>query len=146
MKTLDTKEYLDTLCELAESGREVSTVVSGGSMLPFLSSGRDIVYLRKPETPPKKGDVALFIRNDGSYILHRIRFIRKDGYYMIGDRQIATEGPIKLSQIAAVAIKVRRKGKLLTPKSTTWKFYKHIWLRTVRLRPLIFRIRSLFKK
>lgn len=144
MKTLDTKAYLDTICEIANSGQEVSTVVSGGSMLPFLASGRDYVYLKKTETPPKKGDIVLFLRKDGSYILHRIRFIRKDGYYMIGDRQICTEGPITPSQIVAVTVKVRRKGKLITPKSFVWKFYRYIWLHTVKLRPLIFKIRSIF--
>ncbi len=146
MKLIDTKCYLDALSALTESGHTVSTAISGGSMLPFLAPGRDFAILKKPVSPLKKGDIVLFRRPDGSYILHRIRHIKKEGYYLIGDSQNITEGPVEKKQIVAVAVSVRRKGKLITPKSFVWKFYSVLWLRIIPLRHLIFRIRAVFGK
>ena len=47
-------------------------VISGNSMLPFLVHGRDTVYLSKLKRPVKKGDVLLYRRDSGAYILHRV--------------------------------------------------------------------------
>lgn len=137
MKTIDTKSYLDALCEIAAQGNCVSTVVSGASMTPFLSGGRDYVYLEAPSRKLKKGDIVLFVRDDGRYILHRIRYIRKDGYYMVGDRQTVTEGPVQKKQIKALVTGAKRKGKELSPKSPLWLFFSKVWIRMVPLRPTI---------
>lgn len=146
MKIVDTKSYFDVLCQLTETGHTVSTVICGGSMLPFLSDGRDYAFLKKPSSPPKKGDIVLFIRADGNYVLHRIRFIRKGKYYLIGDRQSVTEGPVELSQIMAIVTSVKRKDKIITPKNAIWKFYSKIWINIVPLRRPIFYLRALFGK
>lgn len=144
MKTIDTKSYLDTLCSIADSGKTVSTIVSGGSMTPFLGNNRDYVFLEAPKKPLKKGDIVLFERVNGDYILHRIKRIKKDGFYLLGDRQYNVEGPVKPSQIRCVAVSVKRKNKILTPKNIIWKFYSKIWLNIVFLRPIVFKISSFF--
>ncbi len=146
MKTIDTKAFLGTLCELAEKGETVSTVVSGGSMLPFLAGNRDYVFLQKPQQKLKKGDIVLFTRENGDYVLHRIRHIKPDGYYLIGDRQTALEGPVTEGRIRCVAVKARRKGKIITQESFCWKFFSTFWLHTVFLRPAVFAVIKLFRK
>ncbi|MBQ4569462.1 MAG: S24/S26 family peptidase [Ruminococcus sp.] len=146
MKTIDTKAFLDTLCELAEKGETVCTVVSGGSMLPFLSGGRDHVFLQKPVSRLKKGDIVLFTRKNGDYVLHRIKSADSKGYYLLGDRQTTPEGPVDESRIRCVAVKVRRKGKILSPNSFCWKFFSIVWIRTVFLRPAIFAMIGIFHK
>ena len=146
LKLIDTKSYLDALSDLTENGHTVSTAISGGSMLPFLAPGRDFAILKKPDSPLKKGDIVLFRRADESYILHRIRHITKDGYYIIGDSQNVTEGPVEESRIVAVVVAVKRKGKSITPKNAVWKFYSTVWLRIIPLRRHIFRIRAIFGK
>lgn len=140
MKTIDTKGYLSAICEIAQSGEIVSTVISGGSMTPFLCSSRDTVYLRLPHRKLRKGDIVLFTRHNGDFVLHRIKKIKKDGYYMIGDRQTEKEGPVPLSQIRLLAVSAKRKGKTITEKNFIWKFYKKIWNNLVFLRPLIFSV------
>lgn len=147
MKTIDTKSYLCAICEIAKSGELVSTVVSGGSMVPFLSSNRDTIYLRLPQQRKlKKGDIVLFTRANGDFVLHRIKKIRKDGYYMIGDRQTTMEGPINKDQIRLAAEKVKRKNKILTEKSFVWQFYSKIWNNLVFLRPVIFSVLGILRK
>lgn len=143
MKNIDTKSYLDTLCAIADEGKTVSTIVTGGSMTPFLGSNRDFVYMKHPDAPLKKGDIVLFQRESKEYVLHRIKRINKDNVYLLGDRQYKVEGPIHTSQVRCVVISAKRKEKLITPKNLAWKFYQKVWINIVFLRPLIFRIINL---
>ena len=43
MKQVDTREYIGVLRELTEEGRQVSLIITGNSMAPFLIHGRDTV-------------------------------------------------------------------------------------------------------
>ena len=139
--TLDTNEYLDTVCALLAQGHgSVAVPVAGGSMVPFLHNG-DTVYLDLPERPPKRGDIVLYTRPDGRYILHRVVRRRGDGsFLMAGDAQQALERVPDPGRIHAVVTAARHKGKLLTPRSLRWWAYRHIWL---WLRPLRHRLMAL---
>ncbi len=146
MKIVETESFLTVLCELAEEGNRVCTVVTGSSMVPFLASGRDYAYLEKPRGNLKKGDVVLFRRRNGAFVLHRIKSVKGSQYYLIGDRQYSTEGPVSREQICAVLTGVRRKGKELSDKSFIWFFFRKIWINTVFMRPLLFALYDVFRK
>ncbi len=146
MKTIDTKSYLNALCDLIADGQTVSTIVTGDSMVPFLGSNRDTVYLSPLTSEPKKGDVVLFRRESGDFVLHRIRHVRLEGYYLTGDRQTVIEGPVPKERILAQATSARRKGRLITDRSPVWIFYRTVWLWLLPLRPAIFALRSLPNK
>lgn len=92
--------------------------------------------LSKITGPLKKGDMVLYQRSSGQYIMHRIRYIKnqRTEYYMIGDAQTETEGPIKEEQIAAVVTTVCRKGRWLKPGDFWWEFFRKVWLHIVPLR------------
>ena len=154
MKQVDTREYIGILRELTEEGRQVSLIVSGNSMAPFLIHGRDTVWFEKPERPLKRGDIVFFQRDDGSYILHRIRRVRKNAlpkgekggngyppdirntYDIIGDAQLETECGIRREQIFAIVIRVERKGKIIGPGDFRWQFFERVWIRIIPIRPL----------
>lgn len=146
MKTIDTKSYLNTLVNLIEDNKSVSTIVTGGSMLPFLGSNRDYVYLEKVNREFKKGDIVLFIRKDENYVLHRIVKVKKEGYYLCGDSQNVLEGPVSSQDIKALVTHVKRKGKIICEKDFIWKFYSKIWINVIYIRPLIFKVRGFLKK
>ena len=146
MRTIDTKAYLDTLCEIAENGKSVSTIVSGSSMAPFLASNRDYVFLEKPKRPLKKGDIVLFQRENGDYILHRIKKLDTIGCYLIGDRQTKLEGPVPVSAVRCVVTSAKKNGKIITPKSLSWKFYEKVWINLIFLRPVFFAFLKVFRK
>lgn len=141
--TLDTKAYLDTVCDLLTQGHTaVAVPVTGSSMVPFLHNG-DLVYLDRPKRL-RRGDVVLFTREDGSYILHRVWKTCRDGRFsMVGDAQRLTEA-VEAGQIHAVVTSARHRGRLLTPRSPRWWFYAHVWLllRPVRHRLLALRRRG----
>ncbi|MBR3971303.1 MAG: S24/S26 family peptidase [Ruminococcus sp.] len=143
MKNIDTKSYLDALCKIAKEGKTVSTIVTGSSMTPFLGSNRDFVYMKAPDKPLKKGDIVLVQRKNGDYVLHRIKRIKKEGIYLLGDRQYKAEGPVSYEQIRCIVTSIKRKDKLITPKALVWKFYQRIWINTVFLRPVVFKLLSL---
>lgn len=134
MRNLDTREYVSALREVTEQGKEVSMVISGNSMAPFMIHERDKISFKKPDRELKKGDMVFFQRPDGRFIMHRIRKIKPEGYYIIGDAQTELEGPIKREQIFAVITGVRRKGKWLKPGDFWWEFFEHVWLYMIPLR------------
>lgn len=134
MKVVDTREYVSMLKELTDQGKEVSMVIAGNSMSPFLIHGRDSIFFRKVEGELKKGDMVFFRRTNGQFIMHRIWKVKPEGYYIVGDAQQEIEGPIVRKQIFAVITKVMRKGKVAEPGDFWWEFFEHVWINMVPLR------------
>lgn len=146
MKKVDTFEYVSVLKELVEEGREVSMLISGSSMSPFLCHGRDQVYFKAPDRPLRVGDMVFFQRRSGQYVLHRICKVKDDGYYIVGDAQTAIEGPVSREQIFALVTRVQRKGRILAPGDFWWEFFARVWVRLIPLRPLLVRAYGLFHR
>lgn len=134
MKIVDTYEYVSALKELTEAGEEVSMLITGSSMNPFLIHGRDTICFKKPTGPLKKGDMVFFQRMTGQYVMHRICRIKDGTYYIIGDGQTEIEGPVDRGQIFAVVTRVKRKGKWIGPGDFWWKFFAGPWLYVIPLR------------
>jgi signal peptidase I len=134
-RTLDTQAYLDTVCELLRQGQcHVAVPVAGGSMTPFLHNG-DTVYLDLPTPPLKKGDIVLYTRSNGRYILHRIKKLNPDGsVIMVGDAQQDLERLPRQDMIHARVTSARHKDKLIQPGQPRWWFYQYIWLNIVPIR------------
>lgn len=135
-RKLDTKEYLDTVCQLLSQGHScVPVPVAGTSMTPFLQPG-DTVYLDLPRRNPKKGDIVLFVRPDGRYVLHRIVAVNRDGsYILLGDSQTMRETVDSVHRIRARVTGASHRGKRMTPKSFRWWFFATVWRIMEPLRP-----------
>jgi hypothetical protein len=142
---VDPEVLMEQLAEMLQQAQAVPLVISGNSMAPFLRHGRDTVYLSKLTKKPGKGDIVLYRRSSGRYILHRIYRERADGYVLIGDGQLGTEPGIGYEQIMATVCAVRRKGKLLRKGNLCWEFYEHIWLALVPWRGKILRLYACLK-
>ena len=136
VKTVDTQIFLDAVKEMVQEGKDVPVTITGNSMSPFLVHGRDQVMFSRITRPLQKGDMVLYQRRGGQYVMHRIRRIdrRRKEYYMIGDAQTVTEGPLKEAQIAAVVTSVCRKGKWLRQGDFWWEFFRGPWLYMAPLR------------
>lgn len=146
-RTVDTKEYLDMVCDLLAQGKtQVPVPVAGSSMMPFLHPG-DTVFLDLPGGKLRVGDIPLFTRPDGRYILHRIVEVRKDGsFVMLGDAQTERELVDGIHRIRAVVTSANHKGKLLTPRSVRWIFFATVWRWIVPFRPLVTKLWDRIKK
>lgn len=138
--------YLPVIRELLEEGKEVSLTISGNSMSPFLIHERDRVLLGPAQARMQKGDIAIFQRENGQFILHRIYRVSKENqYFFIGDAQTEIEGPISRTQIFGKVKAVCRKGKWLKPGDFWWEFFGHVWLRMIPVRRLICRCYGVLK-
>ena len=137
---IDTKIYLSFLKEMIEQSVDVSIVISGNSMSPFLVNQRDVIYLSKINRKLKKGDLVLYQRLSGQYVVHRIVKVKKSGYYLAGDNQIAIEGPILDKQIFGLVTKVKRKGKWIEAGNFWWEFFEHVWIWVLPWRMIILNI------
>lgn len=145
MKVIDTQLLLDEYAHLicAEGAKELPLLISGNSMSPFLIHGRDTVYLSPIERAVRRGDMILYRRENGQYVLHRVWTVEKETVTMVGDGQTALERGIRRDQLVAIVTHVTRKGKTLAPGSLWWEFFAKAWIRILPLRaPLC----SLYKR
>ena len=135
VKVVAPEELMEPLLALLEETEPVPLVISGYSMTPFLDHGRDTVYLSKVKTPLRRGDMVLYRRDSGAYILHRIYRVEDGTYTLVGDAQIQLEPGIRPDQVLAKVTAVYRKGKLLKKGSFWWDFFEKVWIRMVPARP-----------
>ena len=146
LKTVNIYEYMPVLQELTEQGQEVSLLITGGSMVPFLVHERDRIFFKKPDRALKKGDMVFYRRTSGQYVMHRICRVTPEGLDLIGDAQSEIEHGIRPEQVFGLITKVQRKGKLLTEGDFCWMFFKYIWLHLIPLRAPLLRAYRALKK
>lgn len=140
------------LAELMEKplseGKTVKFTVVGNSMYPLLRNGEDCVCLSKLPSP-KKYDVILYKRKDGSFVLHRIVGVLKDGFVLLGDNQLVKEYPVAFCDVVAVMTGFWRKGAYVSVNKAWYRAYSALWGRFVSLRKPVFaaalRVRKLFR-
>ena len=143
---IDTVSFLDTALALLGEGKTYIPVpVAGSSMTPFLRP-QDTVYLSRIDRPIRRGDILLYRRASGQYVLHRVRKVGKDTLDMIGDAQTETEYGVPREAACAIVRKVKRGDALLTPDSPLWRFYQRAWLMAIPLRPAAVRVREAMRK
>lgn len=134
--------------KLAE-GQEVFFSPDGISMLPTLQAGRDTVVLVAPTRRLKKYDIALFRRENGQYVLHRVIKCAKT-YTFAGDNQLWYEKNIAQDQIVALCTAYIRNEKRVSLDS----FSVRMQARGLHYRRFVrkiyhgvkSRLRALFKK
>lgn len=145
MKLVDTGEYVSMLRELTEQGKEVSMIISGSSMNPFLIHRRDMIFFKKPERKLKKGDMVFYQRENGQFVMHRICRVCKNGYDIVGDAQTQIEHGVREEQIFAIVTEVRRKGKMIKPGNFWWEFFEHIWINLIPIRRLLIKLYGIMR-
>jgi hypothetical protein len=127
---------MDALAEVVRlqlsNGGKATLTVTGSSMMPMLRNRRDTVVL-VPSGNEKKGDVVLFQRTSGSYVLHRIIKTTEAGYICCGDNQ-AEQEPIEKEQLVAVMEGFTRKGKYYDRNAAGYRLYQTVWVELFFLR------------
>lgn len=111
---------------LARDGKLVYTVV-GTSMLPMLRQRRDLVIVEPPRGSLRKYNVALYRRDTGKVVLHRVLKVREDGYVLCGDHQRRREYGITDRHIIGVLTAFVRDGKEIPATDVYYRLYVHLW-------------------
>ena len=128
-KEVQLDEVMGIILERLDAGGTVTFSPNGTSMLPMLRDGEDSVVLKSAKGKKLHlFDVALYRRDNGQYVLHRvIDFARNGDYVMCGDNQFARERGIRDNQILAVMSGFFRKGRSYTTKSMLYRLYTNFW-------------------
>ena len=137
IREVNTVQYVSMLRSLVEEGKDVSLLISGNSMSPFLGHHRDTILFGQPNRELRKGDMVCYQRTNGQFVMHRIYKVKPEGYYIVGDAQTEIEGPVQRDQIFALVKKAQRKGKWIGPENFWWKFFEKVWINMVPIRPLV---------
>jgi len=146
VRTIDAVQDGDTLTEILKSGGSVPLIVTGTSMTPYLRNGRDTVILQKTDHL-KTGKILFFRRNNGDFVLHRVRKLLPNGRLLMnGDAQNWCE-IITKDQILAEAIRIRRKnGKEIPANGAVSRLWNLLWFPTRPIRPFIWKMWAWLKK
>ena len=108
---LKMEEIRPLIDEAFKNGQSFSFPINGTSMNPLLHTG-DVVKIKDIKNHTvKKGDILLYQRQSGQYVIHRVRHIKKDSYVIVGDHQVELEYDVLPSQIIAYAVSYKKSGK-----------------------------------
>ena len=86
--------------EVIESGGEFNLFTRGTSMRPTICEGVHSVMLGAP-TKITAGDILLYERANGQYVLHRLVKMKGDKLVMCGDNQFTLERGIRKDDVIA---------------------------------------------
>ena len=100
LKRFNLEEMMPLICETVNAGKRFKLYPRGTSMLPMIVEGKTAVSLVKADAV-NKGDVVLYQRANGQYVLHRCIKIKGNEYVMCGDNQFEHEHGITRSMIIA---------------------------------------------
>ena len=140
----------DIIRETLDSGKSFKISPNGGSMLPLIRQGIDNVYIKKPTEPLKKYDIIFFKRKNGSFILHRIIKVKKDGYVLCGDNQWLAEHGIKMNDVIGIVTEIERGGIRFSCDNPEYMNYvkKRVNTRVIRnIKPIfIYNLKRVYHK
>ena len=133
--------------ELLAENRQAVFTVTGMSMWPFLCHGRDQVIVEKCDsTTLKTGDIILFQKPEGKYILHRITKIEDDLFETTGDGNCFRDGFFSFSCVKAKVVCLIRKDKKIDCKSWIWKVVFQTWMLLFPIRKYLLKFLKNFSR
>ncbi len=134
------EQMMPLITESFRQGMTATIPVTGNSMWPLFSHKRDCAVLSQCEGKPlRRGDVPLYQRPDGQYVLHRVIKVTSDGYWFAGDAQRKLEYLPK-SCVVAVMTAFVRKGKTVECNDKRYRLYSWCWMAVRPLRPFLIRL------
>ena len=143
------EELIPLLTDVISENHQVELTVTGNSMRPMLHDRESRVRLAKPGKL-KKGDLPLYQRENGTYVLHRIVAITGETLTCCGDAQWHLETGLREAQVLAVVTDFTWKDRWVSCDAGLYRFYWKFWVLSRPLRHLVFggfnRIRRMLKK
>ena len=126
-ESIHLSDYEELIREVLATGGEFRLYPHGTSMLPLLRQGIDSVALRSLDRPPRKFDILFYKRQDGSYVLHRVKDVTPEGLILWGDNHTMLEYGITEKNIIGYAARIFRGDKELDCQSLEYRTYLWLW-------------------
>lgn len=123
------EELSPIISTVLSAGKDAVICVTGNSMLPLWRDRHNNVVLTACDPEElKKGDIPLYKRDNGQYVLHRIIKVNDTSFDLLGDAQWDKElGLAKNCVIAVTKGYYTEKGKYISCDSRRHKVYSAIW-------------------
>ena len=137
IKNFQDIDYKDNL----NKNNVISFVPRGNSMWPTLKNKGQSVVVQAKRQRLNKFDVALYVRGQNNFVLHRVMQVLEDGYLMCGDSQFSLE-KVTEDQVFGVMIGFYRGEKYVDCNDDKYKKKVEKWYKRKRLRK--FRINFFF--
>lgn len=144
MNIVQSELPMKQLYAMIESGFEegfssVTIGVTGNSMSPLLRHKRDTVVLEPCDKYAlKRGDLPLYKRENGQFVLHRIACVEENTYTMVGDAQTELEIGLPKENVLAIVTGITRKGRFFSAQNKWYRIYVAVWLWLRPVRPVYF--------
>ena len=117
-------DFLEVMEAAFAKGSTVCFTPSGASMLPLLNGTDDTVTLSEKPKELKKYDVVFYVREGGSFVLHRIVRQEKDGTFTLsGDNQYDLEKGVRYEDVRALMTACTHNGAEMSLSSFSYRLY-----------------------
>ena len=111
--------------ELA-SGRPAIALTVGDSMEPLLYNQSTRVVIVRPERELRPGDLPLYRRPSGQFVIHRIIKMDETYYYTRGDNRIGLE-PVPKEWVQGVVTEIYRRKRHFQVTDWRYRLYVRCW-------------------
>lgn len=146
--TIPNEVLIPQIATLIKEGRNVTFLVKGFSMRPFLENARDKVILSPVRKDIEAGDVVLAEVGTRRYVLHRVLRRRGNELTLLGDGNVRGTEQCRIADVVGIATGFYRKQRQ-TPDLVSglkWRTYSLIWTHTRFMRRYALALhRRLFK-
>jgi len=119
-------QLFDVMEETLSKGGTVAFATNGRSMQPLLHDG-DTVTVKRMEDY-KKGDLILFRKKDGGFVIHRIIKKKKELIFTQGDSLFEIDEPIKKEDILGAVTEIIYPEKTIKATDSRYKLYKFLYV------------------
>ncbi len=110
MKAVSFESIMPLIEEAFSRGQSITIPVTGTSMMPLLRP-KDAVTLTACRVDSiERGDILLYRRLDGRYVLHRVVQVKTDTVDFCGDNQVGIEKDVPKSCLIAQVISYEKEG------------------------------------
>lgn len=144
MNKVKMEELLPFIEEAFERNQKFKIPITGTSMNPLLVQGRDFVFIEKPVLPLAVGDIPLYRRDDGAFVLHRVVATDVKGYTLSGDNQFLLEQGITDKHVIGVVTSMCIDGRVVEVTDPDYIKHKEKYVKNVKRRYPIRRFRHWF--
>lgn len=127
------KEIQTSIADELRAGRVVSTETHGISMKPLLVEGKTLVVIEPLRRALSVGELPVFLRPDGKYVIHRVIGMDEKNYYTRGDNCLNSE-TVPKEQMLGVAVEIYRNGRMLRVTDRRYRLYVAVWQALTPLR------------
>lgn len=134
LRSLSVQEWHEFALEGAYTS--VTLKLAGCSMQPLIRKNRDSVTVVPVFRELRRGDIVLFARADGSFVVHRVRRISGSTVQTVGDACVIPDGQLAAADVWGIAVRLERNGRTFNLDSGFSRGLGRLWMLTLPVRRL----------